>query len=341
MSEAQFDPFKGWLSSFDNEVDKVLSGQSSPSLAPVRGALADFDDWWRREVPGTGDESEMDLASHQTSKELDISREEVRALKEDIGRLKSSPDMSSAAALRSKLEELTLERDHLREEGRVRGEKSGGEIHELKEHNMRLERELADLQLQLSRERDSFDGRGRQLEERACRLEDQLRDAKESRQFLESEHGRQGERLQQTENRLLEADTEKKNLQRQMHEMTRTQDELKRTLIDRDTECSALQRAVDELHAQATDLRERLIKSGDIDAGERQAGREELRRMSRRSEEIESQLAAGQREADAKIRETTRYLEMKIREIHDESKEQFGHFRELLDALVRFREEDR
>ncbi len=337
MAEEQPDPYSGWRADFDKEVDKVMSKSASTPISPVRDALADFDDWWRGEVPDTGLEPGVSIEALQTNKEFEISRDETRMLKQEIERLRSEPDGRSMDTLQRRLENLMEERERLREELQTKTARTEQENEDLRGRNARLEQDLADLQIKLSRDRDAFEARIRQLEERGTRLEEQLRDGKENRQFMESEHHRKSARIKELEGLLVEIGREKKDLEREAHELTRADDEIKRTLAGKENERAALESAAAELRDQATELRERLIKSSKALDTDRSTGRSELNKITRQSEELESRLIAGQRESEMKIRETTRYLEMKIRETHDENKEQFGRFRELLDALVRFR----
>lgn len=341
MAAERPDPYRGIIEDFDREVERVLSESTGKSLAPVRDAVSDFDDWWRAEVPGTGEHEADSPETIQTNKELEISRSEARMLREEIARLKSDPEKSSAAELKEKISSLERERERMlqdREETLSRLEFANDE---LRARGADLQRELADNQIKFSRDRDAYDGRVRQLEERSSRLEEQLRDARECRQFVEAEMSRQRARLEETESCLRESQKEKDRLQENIHELARKLDATRKRLADKDSETSALESTIAELRNQATELRERLIKSSAVIDEDRRHSRRRIGEIAVRGEELEARLSAEAKESEAKIRETTRYLEMKIREIHDENKEQFVRFRELLDALVRFRGESR
>lgn len=337
MAAEQPEPYKGWLDDFDREVDRVLHQPTAPSLTPVRKAVSDFNDWWNEKIPSTDTGEDFSVEARQANQELEISRREVRALKDQIERLKSLPDIKEIGSMRDRLDSLTTERDKLQQDLTSKSAQLDRESLESQGKNTELERQCGELQLKLSKERDAHDARIRQLEERAIHLNDQLGDAKKNLEFLTSEHAKQGDRLERAEGTLREELSDRERLRNELHEMVRKLDRLQHQLNDKDSERTALEFTIVELRRQATDLRERMIKSTHTLDANRNSDREELLKISQRSEDMEKRLAAGNQESEAKVRETTRYLEMKIREIHDENKEQFGSFRELLDALVRFR----
>ena len=335
MAAEHPDPYQGWREDFGLEVNRVMKEPSGSQIAPVKDALSDFDAWWRTEVPDTDDEESIEV--HHANKELDVARTEIRVLKEAIERLSSDPDKKLTADMQTQIASLAADKKRLEEEWEERAARLEYANEELRARNAHLERELADNQIKMSRQRDDYDARTRQLEERSARLEDQLRDAKESRSFVESEMARQRVRFEELEKRFRAGEGDKDRYRQELHDMVRKLDAMEKQAADADTEKTALEFAAEELRRQTTELRERLIKSSAALHSDRSDDRSQLRALAKKGEELENRITAEQKESEAKVRETTRYLEMKIREIHDENKEQFGRFRELLDALVRFR----
>lgn len=323
------DPYKDWIDDFDHDVEKILQSTGGPSLAPARDAVSDFNSWWRTEVPDTGEEPELSFESEKLNKELELSRKEAHMLKAQLEILQKDPDTNALGALRKNLDEALRERNLLREKIM----QVVGENRNLRERTDRIKTDISGLRIKMSRAQDGYEGRIHQLEEDLNHWKDKTESLKEGKVFLEREHARLIEKLESAEKTIHEAQTEATRAFREKETIEHSLADLKRRLIEKEAARAAMESAVAELREQATSLRERFIRSNEKTPTAHTIGPEDLQKIS----ELEELLVAGQKESEAKVRETTRYLEMKIREIHDENKDQFGQFRELLDALVRFR----
>ena len=101
------DRYGDWLQEFRREVDEDLAARSpAPAPAPSAGsppapealeamqnAVDRFEDWWRNESSELGAEPDPGGEAEQVNKELDLSRREVLALREELGRLRTGTDV--------------------------------------------------------------------------------------------------------------------------------------------------------------------------------------------------------------------------------------------------------
>ncbi len=153
-------------------------------------------------------------------------------------------------------------------------------------------------------------------------LQERLRTIAEERNRLDETQ----KRLEEIESGLESAVKTKHSLEREKDDLEEKIKALAAKLNDKDTAQEAVKAQLSEARRCAAELQERLIRSGEAALDTLDSSANVLGEGRRR-----------RRGAEDRIAETTQFLEMKIREIRDENKERFGQFRELLDALSRFR----
>lgn len=278
-----------WAERFQRDVEEAAA---SPAI--VERAVAEFDEWWRREAPeDLDDEAPASFQTEAINKELECSRREARLLREEIGRLKGGAGGPPAAgpeepAWKERAQRLQEENERLRA------------------RQAALQGQFVEMRLKLSRAQADYEAEIERLTDKTALLEEQTRELKENRQFLQTEYARQCSQLARLEEELKSARGEALDCV-----------SLRARLQERDAERSALEGALAELRGQAAALQERFLLGGRaLDQG--------LARLQRPS-----------REAEDRLLDTTRFLEDKLRAIQDETKEELGRLRELIDGLAR------
>lgn len=313
-------PYQNWLEDYQRQVDDELAKPAESSA--IHRAVADFENWWQSEQGSVDEEEEVSFAAHTINEELKLSRKEVGMLKEEIERLKVTPGGQIHKALQERLRTIAEERNRL-EETQQRLEE---ENQSLRRFQSQVQGKFADMRVRMSRAQDGYEHEVRRLEDKGGLLTEQLRALDENRQFLQSEFSRQATRLEEIEAGLESASKTKHSLEREKDELNKKIQALEAKLNDKDIGQEAVKAQLSEARRCAAELQERLIRSGEAaldtpDSSANVLGEDRRRR----------------RGAEDRIAETTQFLEMKIREIRDENSERFGQFRELLDALSRFR----
>ncbi|MEE8424649.1 MAG: hypothetical protein V3S11_02410 [Elusimicrobiota bacterium] len=317
MSDA--DPYTNWLEDYQRQVDDELA-KAQPSA--IHRAVADFENWWQSEQGAAPEEGEVTFETHTINEELKLSRKEVGMLKEEIDRLKVTPGGQIHKALQERLRTIGEERARLAETQKRLEE----ENQSLRRFQSQVQGKFADMRVRMSRAQDGYEHEVRRLEDKTGLLKEQLRALGENRQFLQTEFSRQAARLEEIESGLKSASKTKQLIERKKCELEKKIESLEAKLNEKDIDREASLAQLSEARRSAAELQERLVESGETALDRLDSSASALGEGRRR-----------RRGAEDRIAETTQFLEMKIREIRDENKERFGQFRELLDALSRFR----
>lgn len=281
-----------WVERFQRDVEEVV--QRSPAI--VERAVAEFDEWWRREGPEDLDgEAPASFQTEEISKELECSRQEARLLREEIARLKGRKDPAAAPDAGAQDEA----------DWRQRAQRLQEENERLRARQTALQGQFVEMRLKLSRAQADYEAEIERLTDKTALLQEQVRELKENRQFLQTEYARQCSQLARLEEELKAARRERLDSA-----------SLSAALKEREAERSALEGALAELRRQAAALQERFLLGG-------QALGQGIARLQ------------GRPEAEERLLDTTRFLEDKLRAIQDETKDELGRLRELIDGLAR------
>jgi len=329
------DPYKNWLEDFNREVDETvaqgaaLSAEGVPprsedrsplAAAPpekpsVERALSDFQNWW------TGETSDP-----QKGPELEVSREEVRILKAQMAAQQdpggSAPDAPEPGFKKQEEERLRLK-------GRI--EQLENDNTTVQRQHDEIQRQAAELRLSLSKAQESHAEDARRQDEKLRHLSEQLRLLGEDRQFLQNDHSRQASRIENLEAELKAAATEAARHDSEKRELQRRIAQLESGVLEAETRRAVLEATLNELRMQAGDLQERFVRSqrcaaAELEAQRRKAAEESVPPAASEKERLE---------AEQRLRETTRYLELKLREVQDENKGRLEEFREMLESVSR------
>ncbi len=333
MSEQ--DPYKDWLEEFNREVDQALTDTDTgeTSRAPIARAMTDFESWWRHQDTDLDRDPEPGQEGVRINKELEFARREIGLLKGELDNLRGSSGAPGDAASGERIRELSEEKAVLNDKVR----RLEHENEELRRHDAAVQSQIADLRVKTSKIRDDYENQIRRLEDKTQGLTEQIRALQENKRFIQAEYAKQTERLAEFEGGLKDAYEAKSESENTNRELQGRIDALETRLREDAQGRAELQGALSELRSQAGGLQEKLVHNRETIDSQLAETRAASLDASRQSESAERRMVDQQREAEERVRETTRYLEIKLREMQNENKDRLSEFKEVLNTLSRLR----
>ena len=324
--------YRDWLEGFEREVTDAM--RESPPGEAALGAVSDFEDWWRTENPPTEDPSFPVQDIPPLSRELEIAHKELRTLNVELEALRASPDLQRLAQVQAELERLGAERAELA----AKAERIETENRDLRSYRATIEAQVSELRVKMSRIQDEYESQVLRLEDQISHLNEKAMGLDENKRFLQTQFGRQSDRLARAEAELRSAIEANRAIEKERDELAAKAEDLRSRLDDKTTDRAALEASIAELRRHAADLQERLVRSRESLDSESASREQSQRELAFRNQQLEERLTSQQRQAEEKIREATAYLESQVREIKDETKMGQAHLGDLLKALNRLRE---
>lgn len=331
----EHDPYHDWLEEFNREVDQALtdSETTESSRAPIARAMTDFESWWRHQDTDLEQEAQPAMEGSRINKELEFARRELSLLKEELKNLHGGGGEALAPAPDERVRELAQDKARLTEKNR----RIEHENEELRRHDANVQTQIADLRIKTSKIRDDYENQIRRLEDKSRGLKEQIRSLQENKQFIQVEYAKQTERLAEFEGGLKDAYETKSQFESTNLELQNRIDTLESRLKEDAEGRAELQGALSELRNQAGGLQEKLVHNREAVDAQLAETRAISADVSRQSDAAERRLISQQSEAEGRMRETTRYLEIKLREMQSENKDRLSEFHEVLNALSRLR----
>ena len=329
------DPYRDWLEEFNREVDQALtdSDTGESARAPIARAMTDFESWWRHNDANLEKDPEPGFEGKRINKELEFARREIHILKGELDKVREGKGTVQDEAAGERVRELAEDKARLTE--KVRRLEHDNE--ELRRHDAAVQSHIADLRVKTSKIRDDYENQIRRLEDKTRGLNEQIRALQENKNFIQAEYAKQTERLAEFEGGLKDA-YEAKSLSENSNRELQTQIDALESRLQEDAKSRAeLQGALGELRNQSGGLQEKLVRNREAIDAQLAETRAISADVTRQSDVSERRLVEQQHEAEERIRDTTRYLETKLREMQSENKDRLSEFREVLSTLSRLR----
>lgn len=188
--------YKDWLEGFRREVEEEVErmkrappvAQPEPKTTPVEEAKEGIREWWVRTYDDPAQRREFPVV--EASREFELSRKEVAALKAELERLRGE-EGGAVPALGDKVRELVAEKAKLEEQLASALREIAG-LKEFKQLRAELDGELGGLRHRMSAIRGEYEGRIKNFQEqleaherKSAAFEAELRNERERRMAAE------------------------------------------------------------------------------------------------------------------------------------------------------------
>ncbi len=316
------DRYGDWLQEFRREVDEDLAARSpAPAPAPSAGsppapealeamqnAVDRFEDWWRNESSELGAEPDPGGEAEQVNKELDLSRREVLALREELGRLRTGTDVP----VRQGAEEARRQQAEERARLLQRAAELEADNEALRRRELEALERSAETKVEWERARDAYDERVARLEGMLGHLEEKAKGLSEDRAFLQAEFSRQAARLEAAEADARQSLRRGDSLAEANRALEARLESEKARASELERRAAGLAGEADALRVQGAALQDRLVRAAapDPEAAVR-AGLDDLKA---REAALTASFDERQRRLEERLREATLWLDAKVRE---------------------------
>jgi len=241
---APSDSFQDWLAGFRKEVDAVMTGASQRVNPAAGDAQSAFENWWQtNQTPLSVEPLPAGGPAEEITRKMESLLQDKIALEKKVWRAE---------------QEIQVQRDA-----------AGG-----------LQKDLADLKVASSREREGLEAQASKLDTQVRAIQEQVKSLKENKAFLEdaftrmeSAKSRLEEELRLERERGLLAAEEALGLKHKTAELGETLAELREALASREG-------TLEEMRRQASTYQERLITAKELTDADVAALRQELKFFS-------------------------------------------------------------
>jgi chromosome segregation ATPase len=320
---ADNDQYNDWIEGFRREVDDAMAARipatpppppgpdappPSQAVEAMKRAVGEFEDFWRQETADLGAPPEPTLETDQVNKELDLSRRETRALREELERLRLDPAAPSRQAETEERRGAALERQRLT----ARNAELESDNDALRRRETEALERLAQSRIEAAKAKDAFESKAAQWEDAVRRLESQVETLSEDRAFLRAEFSRQGARLDAAEAELRDALRRGEALAQTNRDQLALLEGERFRVGELERRVAALHGEAEALRAQTSSLQDRLVRAAAPDREEQaRSGLDELRR---READLSAAFEERQKRLEDRLKEATLWLETKLRE---------------------------